>query len=228
MIVNSIGIEMPADFPSEEYNRVHARTQALQPRFPDVYAHHAGAWNAVAIRFRAMAESHDVFQSSLKDFTPQPEERFLQETALFHFFSNSMSVLDSFAYAIHALGHMVDPPSFVLTGKALKVDFRGVVHSFQKQFLTDPFSAELISTEGDSLLVELRDLRNVLTHRVASTRSYISSEQIVRWHIGHLEPVSGLQSLVIDSALTPRYRTWIAARLSVLFAELRGFVQSRL
>ncbi len=96
MVANTVGIQMPADFPLAAYNDIHAHIAPLQPRFPDAYRHNGGAWNAVAIRFRSAAEADDVFQSSLSD-PSSVEQRFRQEVALFQFFTNSVSVLDSCA-----------------------------------------------------------------------------------------------------------------------------------
>jgi hypothetical protein len=104
MVANTVGIQMPADFPLAAYNDIHAHIAPLQPRFPDAYRHYGGAWNAVEIRFRSTAEADDVFQLSLND-PSSVEQRFRQEVALFQFFTNSVSVLDSCAYALHALGN---------------------------------------------------------------------------------------------------------------------------
>src|SRR6266536_3334957 len=81
---------------------------------------------------------------------------------------------------------------------------------------------------ADALATELRDLRNVLSHRVASTRSYVMPTKPgpnppVRWEIDHLEARSGIQVLSIDSQLTKRYRSWAAGRLNSLFTAISGF-----
>ena len=81
MVANTIGIQMPADFPLAAYNDIHSHTAPLQPRFPDAFRHYAGAWNAVAIRFRSAAEADDVFQSSLNEQS-SVEQRFRQESRI--------------------------------------------------------------------------------------------------------------------------------------------------
>jgi hypothetical protein len=227
MVANTVGIQMPADFPLAAYNDIHAHIGPLQPRFPAAYRHYAGAWNAVAIRFRSAAEADDVFQSSLNEQS-SVDQRFRQEVALYQFFTSSVSVLNSCAYALHAIGNMIDPAAFPLTGQSLRTDFRGVAKSFEQQFPADLLAGELVSTNADALATELRDVRNFLSHRVASTRSYIMSNPPARWEIDHLEPSSGVQALPIDTELTGRYRSWIAGRLNALFAEINRFVRARL
>ena len=81
MVANTIGIQMPADFPLAAYNDIHSHTAPLQPRFPDAFRHYAGAWKAVAIRFRSAAEADDVFQSSLNEQS-SVEQRFRQESRI--------------------------------------------------------------------------------------------------------------------------------------------------
>jgi len=50
----------------------------------------------------------------------------------------------------------------------------------------------------------------------------------VRWEIGHLEGLSRVQAIQIDSQLTGRYRSWLTGRLDVLFAAINIFVRARL
>ena len=232
MVANTVGIEMPADFPVAAYNDIAAHNARLQAGFPDPYRHYAGAWNAVAIRFRSAAEADDVFQLSLNE-PSSVEQRFRQELALFQFFTNSVSVLDSCAYALHAIGNMIDAAAFQLTGQNLKAaDIRGVAKSFKQRFPTDALAAALVSTNADALATELRDVRNFLSHRVASIRSYVMSttgpNPPVRWEVGHLEARSGIQALSIDTQLTRRFRSWAAGRLNSLFTAINGFVRSHL
>jgi hypothetical protein len=232
MVAKTFGIQMPADFPLAAYNDINAHIGPLQPRFPDAYRHKAGAWNAVAIRFRSAAEADDVFQSSLNE-PSSVEQRFRQEVALFQFFTNAVSVLDSCAYALHALGNMIDPAAFPLTGQNLRTaHFRGVAKSFEERFPADPLTVALVSSNADALATELRDFRNFLTHRVASTRSYVMATSgpnpPVRWEIGHLEALSGVQAIQIDSQLTGQYRSWLSSRLAVIFAAMNNFVRSHL
>jgi hypothetical protein len=231
MITSTTGIEMPADFPLAAYNDIHACIGPLQPRFPDAYRHYAGAWNAVAIRFRSAAEADEKFQSSMSE-PSSPEQRFQNEVALFQFFTNSVSVLDSCAYALHAIGNMIDAAAFPLTGQRLRAaDLRGVAQFFKQNFPGDTLVAALISTEADALATELRDIRNFLSHRAASTRSYFVSTSgqnpPPRWDVSHLEALSGVQAFTIDSQLTSRFRSWLAGRLATLFEAINLFVRSR-
>jgi hypothetical protein len=128
---------------------------------------------------------------------------------------------------------MIDAAAFPLTGQSLRTaHFRGVAKSFEERFPADQLTVALVSTNADALATELRDFRNFLTHRVASTRSYVMStagpNPPVRWEIGHLEALSGIQAIRIDSQLTGQYRSWLTGCLDVLFVAINNFVRSHL
>ena len=123
---------------------------------------------------------------------------------------------------------MIDAAAFPLTGQSLRTaDFRGVANSFDKRFSADALTVALVSTNADALATELRDFRNFLTHRVASTRSYVMATSgpnpPVRWEIGHFNALSGIQAVEIDRQLTGAYRSWLTGRLDVLFAAIKRF-----
>jgi hypothetical protein len=188
--------------------------------------------NAAMIFTMTAAEADDAFQSSLNEQS-SVEQRFREEVALFQFFTNSVSVLDSYAYALHALGNMIDAAAFPLTGESLRTaHFRGVAKSFEEPFPADPLIVALVSTNADPRATELRDFRNFLTHRVASTRVYFRStagpNPPVRWEIGHLEALSGVQAVQVDRQLTGGYRSLLTGHLDLLLAAINNFVRSHL
>ena len=63
MIVNTVGIDMPDDFPSVQYNCVHDNLRQYRDRDPDSaqWLEYAAGWNAVAIRFKSMADADEHF-----------------------------------------------------------------------------------------------------------------------------------------------------------------------
>jgi hypothetical protein len=75
--------------------------------------HDSGSWNAVLFRFVSCARSDDVLTGSVRRHgtSPAHPERFYQEEALFNFFVNGLSVLESFFYGLYWIGSMVDIPS---------------------------------------------------------------------------------------------------------------------
>ena len=115
--VPTVELEVPDDFPQKHYDAVHARVTS-SPRGDEAMFHYGGAWNAVRYRFVSCARSDETFTNSFRTAgpAPAPPERFIQEDALFGFFVNGLSVIESFFYGLYWIGSMVDTNSFpVLT-----------------------------------------------------------------------------------------------------------------
>jgi hypothetical protein len=233
MVAQPTGIQLPVDFPEASYNQIAIYVGPSQPRFAIAYRHYAGAWNAVGFRFKAAAEADDGFSASLSA-NSSVEHRYHQELLLFQFFSNAVAVLDSCAYALHAIGNMLEPLQFLLTGPSLRAaDFRRVVKQFRCDFPSEPVSAALKAMDAHAIASELRDIRNILSHRVASTRAYTLStgpgpDPPAVWNVDHLEPSSGLRALAVDAQITGRYRAWLSQELTALFPHIEAFVKGRL
>src|SRR5208337_614516 len=151
--VSSVGLEVPDDFPQKPFDAVHARVNS-SPRDAVAKFEYGGAWNAVVYRFVSCARSAETFANSFRTAGPAPAqpERFIQEDALFGFFVNGLSVIESFFYGLYWIGSMVDTTSFpVRTGDELKkITVKNTVDEYIKKFatcpLTDAFS-RLTSTD---------------------------------------------------------------------------------
>src|SRR5690349_17383537 len=113
--VNTVGLEMPDDFPADAYNAVHAAVGA-KPRPPGPMAEWAGAWNAVAWRFMSLADNDAAFTDNVRRTGGgrTPSERYLQERELFSFFVTGLSTIESFCYGLYAVASMIDSANFPL------------------------------------------------------------------------------------------------------------------
>jgi hypothetical protein len=89
---------MPPDFPTEAYESVFSKSLEYVQSANDIYSHFAGAWNAVAYRFLAVADYECELISSLSQRSPGPKIRHAQERQLFGFFSNGFSVFEAAFY----------------------------------------------------------------------------------------------------------------------------------
>ena len=114
-IAQAIEIDMPHDFPTAAHNAVSAKLP-YQPDNPSLWAEYADGWRAVAIRFKTAAGADKLFTASIsKSSAPPPNERQIQEEALFTFFVTGYAAVESFAYALFALGAMLRPESFPMS-----------------------------------------------------------------------------------------------------------------
>ncbi len=115
--LRTINVVMPSDFPSETYNATDAAvTDAFTNEHP-AWVEFEGGWRAVGYRFRGCARYSDSFTASVEAHgsAPPHEIRADQEDDLFGFFTSGLACLESFAYAMHALGSALDTSAFPMT-----------------------------------------------------------------------------------------------------------------
>lgn len=233
MIATTIGIDVPADFPAQTYNDVHSRVWPRHSDFVEPFRHYAGAWNAVAIRFRSLADSDQNFQQTLVE-AGSPLNRYSQEVTMFLFFGNSVATLDSLAYGLYAIGAMVDPKVFVLTAAALRnIQLHTAGKLFTQTFPSEPLGKSMLTSATDATGQDLREIRNALSHRASSTRTFEmspspESASCGTWRIDHLQLRSGAQALSINTQTTSRYRQWLAAQLETIIGYACSFVYAKL
>ena len=231
--VSTVELE-PGDFPKKHYDavarRIHANHARVtgSPRGDEAMVHYGGAWNAVLYRFVSCARSDETFANSVRTatLTPVRPERFIQEDALFGFFVNGLSVIESFFYGLYWIGSMVDTTSFpVRTGDELKkITVKNTVDEYIKKFatcpLTDAFS-RLTSTDDYD---KWKRIRNILAHRAAYGRAITTTfgghqEEEVVWRVLG-EP--------LNDQFTTTKRQWLASTLAELMKGAEIFVDSHL
>lgn len=220
------GLIPAADFPAQHYEAVHQRVVRAWGSHP-LYEHYAGAWNAVAYRFHAAVDAGDNFQASIAKAgsTPTPEERYLQDKALAEFFGGGFSAFESFFYALHAIGAFIDPSAFPLgTPRAQQqVSPKQTSEAFRRAFAGDPIHAAFVSLFADPAHQELREIRNILTHRTAPGR---------RMYVGIGEDDAPptewkLNSIPLDGAMVSHRRQSLARMLTSLIEATEVFVAER-
>ena len=221
------GLVVPNDFPAVAYGEIHKlvvgswSTHAL-------YEHYAGAWNAVAYRFRALVDYGDTFIDSLKTYgtAPEPEERYQQEKSLFGFFSSGFSTFESLFYGLFTIGAFVAPAAFpLLTPKdQQQVSPTRTKDAFTKAFATDPIVTAITGTLAAPDFQKWREIRNVLTHRTApGRRMYVSigSDDVPpdEWK---------LNNVPLDASIISSNRYALARLLKELLTAAETFVIARL
>lgn len=171
--ITTLGINMPVEFPITPYETIHAIIAPPRSKDP-LYQHYAGAWNALAIRFRAAFEYGDNFVESFKAHgaVPPPEERYDQEKMLFNFFNSGFSVIESTFYALYVIGAFLKPGDFPLTTMKNQKDVspQSTERVFAKSFPKDPILSTFQQLFSDQEYIQWRDYRNILTHRTAPGR----------------------------------------------------------
>jgi hypothetical protein len=164
-------IAVSDDFPADEFEAVHRKLGSAYAERDEYRVFIMGALNAIAYRFTALAEYDESLRSLINAPNGQPF-RYMQERDLFGFFSNAHSVFDAFCFALFAVGALIDPGNFPLATEAdeRNVTWSTMLRAYAKAFPTDPILSELEKIWNDT--EELRDIRNILTHRGVGPRAF--------------------------------------------------------
>jgi hypothetical protein len=225
MTVDTVGIEVPADFPLEAYDEFHKKIAPLQPKYPEAYKHYAGGWNAVAYRFASCAEYDAEFTKSIQTSTV-PTERYVQERSLFGFFMSAIAVLDSGAYALYAVANMIAAARFPLSDLQ-RISLQFVATAFTQQFASDKITSVLKQICDQDQMKQLRQIRNILAHRAATTRSFGGDwSPTGTWQLQHQQLPSGVEKIDIDKTITSTMRTALSAQVAVLTKAAVDFAKT--
>ena len=218
------GLLMPADFPSAGYEELHKRVVKLHSK--PAYGHFAGAWNGISYRFNALADYDEAFTQSISTHgpAPNPAERYRQERDLFGFFSNGFSAFESFFYGAFALGALLEPSQFALATPAdqQQVTPRRTITAYERVFSGTAVIGRFQAIVADPGYIELREIRNVLTHRSAPGRT-------IHVSVGSEETPPGqwkLANINLDKSTTGERRLRIVGVLSEALAALQEFAEA--
>jgi len=231
-ISQTIGIDMPNDFPTTAHDAVNTKLGPCRARAPAMWAEYAGGWNAIAIRFRTAADADGSFTASIRAAVPSLDEYQVQEQALFAFFVTGYAAIESFSYALFALGALLQPTDFPM---CTQKDFKNIYPAFTaKKFATHfvgaSAQAALSGLVNDNMYVQWGLIRNVLAHRAAPPRLYEvsihertsgqnTSTSSTVWQI-----VGGL---VLNETTTSLWRAWLATQLAVCVQATESFVNAK-
>lgn len=172
-ILSPNGLPAPSGFPVAPYESIYKTVSARIANQPS-YEHFAGAWNAIVYRYCEAVDQKDAFVDSIVKHgsAPPPKERYRQERILFDLFSSGFSTLESTFYGLYAIGIPIDPSHFSLSSEKdqQRVSPTSTKNAYLKAFPGDPISTALESIFGDGKYIQLREIRNILTHRTAPGR----------------------------------------------------------
>jgi hypothetical protein len=126
-----------------------------------------------AYRFRTMAENAEILSTSLqKDGCgPYAEAYYQQVTSLYIFFSAGLSCIESFFFAMHALGSKYKPNSFALSPKDLgNVRLLNVKKAFNTNWEGSDIAIAMEELLASAKLFEWKEIRNIFSHRAVIPR----------------------------------------------------------
>jgi hypothetical protein len=218
---------LPGDFPISPFERSVARVQSCwEVRHPDEVGQMVGAWSALSYRFLAHGDEGEAFNRSImgQNAFSSHKERYKQERYLFGFFSNGFAAFESYFYGMYSIGAVLNPTHFPF---ATPKDRQGVSptsteRAYAKAFPGDPLLNTYRNVFADIAYQELREIRNVLTHRTAPGRTIFVG-------VGSDEPMAPrwkLNNISLDGSTVQARRAHTSRLLTAVLAAGAAFVDA--
>jgi hypothetical protein len=219
------GLLMPSDFPTSSFEATYLSAMKLQVGLPEGFV---GAWNAVAYRYRALVDYGTSFEVSVREHgaAPAAAVRYAQEKDLFGFFSSAFSTFEAFYYGMFAVGSMLSAGTFPFATDTdrQRVGVGSTIASYRKTWPDSPIVPVFEMMARDPLYKELRDARNILTHRAAPGRTiYASFSEEKNIPTGEWK----LLNAVLDEHTTRMRRQGVSRLLASLMSASHSFLQGQ-
>lgn len=211
---------------SFQWSAMATRLQPQAQRHPSAYAEWAGGWNAVAYRFLALHLETERLRKSLVrpgGTSPRPSERTVQENCLFYIFAAGLSAFECFAYAMFAVGSLLEPGRFpIATDKDRRsISVESTATRFQQTFPNDSVGQDLRTLISSDSYKTWNDYRNVLLHRQSPGRQF---------RVGTPGPTGSYPAEwlgeSLDASRVEDMETWVGSELGVLVKSASAFAQT--
>lgn len=177
----TVGIDLGQNFPTRAYDDANKRVWAKvgQCRTSMLFA---SAWNGVAWRLTGAREHSAALERSLRVHggNPPAPERALEENALFGLYGTALSAIECCSFAAFVAGSIVDSSSFAITtdNDLKRINPAHTLKTFADAFPADPVLQALNAMSGTAAFAEIRDARNILSHRGAPGRTHNMHVQV--------------------------------------------------
>jgi hypothetical protein len=236
---------MRADFPDAELSEVVNQMGILDEKYR---AQHGGqpcdewrgfisAYHGVRARFRAMTEAEEVYVETVPQSNETRENVFRQDRALFDFFANAVSVLETLCYACFSLAAQLRPTSFPMkTEKDLRdITPRFTLNKFEMLFPKEPLTRTLTELLNDAAFKELHETRNVLSHRGNPPRHYsvtlydtLGGQPQHKYLGGAKGDPPKWHGIVLDAEALLQRRSWLVSYVQRLVGDLLTFARDNI
>jgi len=237
----------PTDFPQEAFQEFGKCASAF---FPEPLSDEAASdplqrqhqfmrsWVAVRFRYRACCEANEEFKSLFanatelwREWNSDEEHSYKMERCLYTFFTNGLSVFESFGFCLYFVGNAIRPEGFVHVEQPKKITLRTTSDAFCAAFPNTAISERLARLQNDSEFCKLDSIRNIFAHRISGMRSVRSYSVLEldgtatgsREEVLHLH---GADELQYDEELIQRHLKAITSLLIALVEASIEFVKT--
>jgi hypothetical protein len=212
-------IRMPHDFPLQPYSDLYRAVVGQLVSNTEERRMFTWGFRGVARRFRSCCEADEEFRKAYYAWrnTKSAEDLYREDKALFHFFSDGLSAIETLFFALYIVGWVVKPEHFP-TGSEKQIEPKFTSGKFTSHFPDEPLSLALKNAVSSSEYREWKNLRNPLAHRYAPGKSVtIDLGQGSAWH--------SFLGLELDEQFTSRRRKWLANNLCQILESANGFAK---
>jgi hypothetical protein len=183
-------ILMPPTFPQEAFQKFAQSASKFFPRFmSDEYLddplqkrqHFDLAWVAVRYRYRACSEYNEAFKTLFvnakandlwREWGDDEEINYKLEQNVYQFFMSGLSVFDSLGFCLYFIGSGVSSAHFPIVEKKTpwSITLDTTREAFTTAFPQESITNYLIELSKDKGFKNIKDIRNILSHRVIARR----------------------------------------------------------
>jgi hypothetical protein len=148
------------------------QSDADRNRPPEPWFEFGGGWSGLDIRYQTCREHDRIFSDAIKRNSHL--DQFIQEQQLFGFFTTGLAAVESFFYALYAVGWMLNRNKIgaftLIAGRQEEVTPERTRDAFRKEYSSaEPLVIAFDSVLNDPVWKEWKKIRNVLAHRAVAT-----------------------------------------------------------
>jgi hypothetical protein len=233
-------LQMPPDFPSTTFDSFGERAEFLDAKFraandgkanPDWVAL-ASATNGITYRWRALSEVQDAFHAALFKSPSDLEDRYVQENALFAFFTSGVSSIEQSYFAIYAFAALLEPSKFgLIQTNPREVTPAKVIQNFNAEWPADALTSALSQANASQSFKDVLELRNILSHRgVPPRHTAITLHTVVGGGTSPPQPppATSWTGRPLDAKMLPSFRTDLVTLLDGLLTAAVTFANDQI
>jgi hypothetical protein len=226
---------MPADFPSDDYDAIvsvcdgldmaHRNANNQQPS--PVWRQFTAASNSIVYRWSGLDVAAREFERLYPLTMPSAEQRNLEETALFSFFTNGLSVIECTFFGVYAALSLVSPNKIEFNLDEKKVPPPdAIVGRLSSQIRDHKVTSVLKTVQKSKAYKAVKNMRDILSHRGSPPRNWaIQPPRIIGVDPPLPRAESTWQGLTLNVALIAELRQQLSDSLRAIFESAREYLE---
>jgi hypothetical protein len=169
---------VPKDFPENAFRKFGDAAFSFFPRVAgsdddNRTEHFQMSWSAVRYRYRTCAECDEKLKALLaeeRDWGLADEEKNYQlDRLVYEFFTNALSVFESFVFCLYFVGNAIKPKDFPIDDLK-SINLKTTAKKFGSAFPSALITCGLAKLRSNQDFETIDEIRNMLAHRLAGGR----------------------------------------------------------